>query len=150
MTKDIINTKIMKVTKSAGFESRPTFFCVPCVLCGYITSFFVLSLRFVVKPNSFLVAAFAALGSLRFKKLRRLRDNHNKPNRVQPIVAQYGSKLRSAGRTSVPKSLMERIKSSSAMSPMLNSPRTVLNNPSAAAALIFSVTVLGEPTKARL
>ena len=57
---------------------------------------------------------------------------------IQPVVAQYGSKLRSAGITSVPKSLIERIKSSSAMSPMLNSPRTVLNNPSAAAALIFS------------
>jgi hypothetical protein len=40
MTKDILTTKIMKATKSGGFETRPYIFCVPCVLCGYITSFF--------------------------------------------------------------------------------------------------------------
>ena len=71
MTKDILTTKIMKAAKSVGFETPLRFFASPCVLCGYITSFFARFVRFVVKPNSFLVAAFAALGSLRLKKLRR-------------------------------------------------------------------------------
>jgi hypothetical protein len=48
MTKVILTTKeIMKATKSGRFETRPYTICVPCVLCGYVTSFFVL---FVVKP----------------------------------------------------------------------------------------------------
>ncbi len=63
---------------------------------------------------------------------------------------QYGSKSRSAGITSLPKRRIERIRSSSAISPKLNSPITVLNTPSLAALLICSMTVAGEPTKARL
>ena len=33
-----------EITKAGGFEPRPYIFifCVPCVLCGYVTSFFVL------------------------------------------------------------------------------------------------------------
>ena len=50
----------------------------------------------------------------------------------------------------MPKSLMERIRSSSAISPMLNSPRTVLNKPSDAAALILPYYGSGRSDKGEI
>ena len=40
-------TASLAVSVSKRFETRPAIFCF---LCGYVTSFFVLFVRFVVKP----------------------------------------------------------------------------------------------------
>jgi len=50
MTKDILTTKIIKATKSGGFETRPYVFLRPLRSLQLHHFFLVLFVRFVVKP----------------------------------------------------------------------------------------------------
>src|SRR4029453_7629481 len=89
----------------------------------------------VVRPlySTSLALAFPLLSSI--STASGARDPHH----------QKGSKSRRCGMTSVPNRRMERIRSSSAKSPKLNSPKKVLNMPAVAHALSFLLTAVGGP-----